>query len=130
MVRIALGAALQKCPSTAVSAVAARALNGTTLEVRMAAIRVLGACGFRTALDPLLTIAQPRRGMFGLLRTAPKSAEYLAALGALQGFPDDTRARDILSQAARSRDPEIAAAATTPPPQLRPSSMVAATTES
>jgi HEAT repeat protein len=113
-VRMALAAALQGCPPTAVAAVAARALSGATQEVRVAAIRVLGAASPRAVIDTLLMLTAPRRTLLGRLKPPPKTPEYLAALGALQSFRDDVRARDVLAQAAKSRDPEVAAAATVP----------------
>jgi hypothetical protein len=110
-VRAALAAALQDCPPTAVPVIASRALSGATPEVRIAAIRVLGASGQRAALDTLLSLTASRRNFLGLVRAPAKRPEHLAALAALRAFGDDPRVRDILERAAQSRDPEIVQAA-------------------
>ena len=59
---------------------------------------------------PLLALTAPRKGLFGAKPPA-KTPEYLAALHALGAYSADPRARAIREGAARSRDPEIAAAA-------------------
>ena len=74
----------------------------------MAAIRVLGAAGGEAAIATLLRITQPKRTLFRW-KHPPKTAEYLAALGALCGHRDEHRVRPVLNLAARRRDPEIAA---------------------
>ena len=58
----------------------------------------------------LLALTAPRKGLFGAKPPA-KTPEYLAALHALGAYSADPRARAIREGAARSRDPEIAAAA-------------------
>jgi hypothetical protein len=50
-----------------------------------------------------------RRGLLGE-KPPPKTPEYLAALAGLQRFDGDPRAREVLAQAARSRDTEVARA--------------------
>lgn len=110
-VRMGLTAALDGCPPAVVPLVVTRAASAPTEELRTLAIRVLGASRHPGALEALLDIAAPRRTLF---RTKPpaKSAEYVAALSALHGFAKDARARQALAAAARSRDPDIAKAAT------------------
>lgn len=110
-VRAALAAALQSCPPTALPLVASRARTGATLDLRLTAIRVLGASGQRSALDTLLALTAPRRNIIGLMRAPAKRPEYLTAITALRGFPDDARARDIVDRAGRSKDPDIVQAA-------------------
>ena len=111
IVRAALAAAQQSCPPAALPLVASRALSATEDDHRVMAIRVLGSSGNRSALDPLLALAAPRKGLFGP-RTPPKTAVYLAAVAALRSFASDARAKEILDHAAQSKDAEIALAAT------------------
>jgi hypothetical protein len=115
MVRAGLAAALQQFPPAALPLVASRALSGANDEIRVMAIRVLGACRVRSAVDALLRITAPRKSLFGS-RAPSKSPEYVAAIAALRSFADDPRARDILDQASRSTDPDIAQAALGGPP--------------
>jgi HEAT repeat protein len=122
-VRTALAAALQACPPTALPLVASRALSGATLDLRLTAIRVLGACGHRSAVDTLLTLTAPRRSFFWFKRPPSKRPEYVTALSALRAFGDDPRARAILDSAAMSKDAEIAQAAAG---KQRASAMIAA----
>ncbi len=116
MVRVALAEALQSCPPVALPLVASRALSGTAEDQRVMAIRVLGASGIRSALDPLLKLTASRKSFFGA-RPPGKTPEYVAAIQALRNFSDDARARAILEQAANSRDPDVAQAARGAPPQ-------------
>lgn len=107
LVRIALTAALEKCPEAAIPLVVTRAMSGGTGDVRVAAIRVLGATRHPTGLATLLQIAGPKRGLLGA-KMPPKSPELLAALAALQGFATDGRAQEVLEQGGKSRDADIA----------------------
>jgi hypothetical protein len=109
IVRLALTAATERCPDAAIPLVITRAASGANADQRVAAIRVLSATGHPSALSTLLQLTAMRRG---LLREKPplKTPEYLAALAGLQRFGDDPRAREVLAQAARSRDTEVARA--------------------
>lgn len=109
-VRLALTACGQGCPERAVPLVVSCATRGTNVDQRVTAIRLLAAIRQPIALEALLTVAAPRKTWLGV-RPPPKSREYLAALGALQGWGNDARARNALAVAARARDAEIAAAA-------------------
>lgn len=110
-VRLGLTAALDSCPETTLPMVIAKIgdeeLHG---ETRVLAIRVLGASAHPRGLETLLRVAAPRRRWFRW-KLPSKSEEYIAALRALQGFPDDARARNALSAAAGSKDPDIVRAA-------------------
>ena len=106
-VRLALAAAMDDCPKTAIPLVISRAIEGPT-DLRVAAIRVLGSAGGEAAIATLLRITQPKRALFRW-KHPPKTAEYLAALAALCGHRDERRVRPVLNLAARRRDPEIAA---------------------
>jgi hypothetical protein len=110
IVRTALVAAQQGCPARAVPAVAALTTGAALEAQRVLAIRVLGACGEPSGLEALLALTAPRKGLFGS-KPPPKTPEYLTALAALGGYAADPRARAIRDGAARSHDPEIAAAA-------------------
>ena len=106
-VRLALAAAMDDCPKAAIPLVISRAIDGPT-DLRVAAIRVLGSAGGEAAIATLLRITQPKRALFRW-KHPRKTAEYLAALGALCGHRDERRVRPVLNLAARRRDPEIAA---------------------
>lgn len=110
-VRLALSAAMDHCPKSALPLVVSKATSGTTEDQRVTAIRVLGATKAAQALEVLLQLTAPRKKM---LRTKlpPKTPEYLAALRELQRFRDEPRVRPVLLAAARSRDGEVVAAAT------------------
>ena len=106
-IRLALAAAMDNCPKTAIPLIISRAIDGPT-DLRVAAIRVLGSAGGEAAIATLLRITQPKRALFRW-KHPRKTAEYLAALGALCGHRDERRVRPVLNLAARRRDPEIAA---------------------
>jgi len=105
-----LRAALSKCPEGAVPRIASVAVSDRSDEIRTLAVRVLGEARQKVALKALLQLTAPRRR---LLRSKlpPKTPVYLAALKALHHYNDE-RAQKVLAQAAKSRDSEIAAAAT------------------
>jgi len=109
LVQLALTAATDRCPESAVPLVITRAASGANAGQRVAAIRVLGAARHPGALATLLQFTAMKKTFLGE-KPPPKSPEYLAALAALQQFPEDPRARQALAQAARSRDPDVARA--------------------
>lgn len=109
-VRLGLTAALDGCPPSAMSLVVSRLAEGFGAETHTLAVRVLAATGQPQARRALLAIATPRKGLLRSKRP-PKSPLYLAALAALRQFTDDPEARRILAAAARSNDPDVAAAA-------------------
>jgi hypothetical protein len=113
-VRLALTAAARGCPEAAIPLLVNRAVSGSNVDQRTTAIRVLAGTAHPTALETLLRLTAPRRSLLRL-RPPAKSREYLAALTALTRFAHDSRARDVLALAARSRDPEILQAATARP---------------
>jgi hypothetical protein len=80
-------------------------------DLRIQAIRVLGAAKAPQALDVLLSLADGGRSLFGRQRLLPKSRELLAALTALSsGWGREPRSMAVLARAALSPDPEIRAA--------------------
>jgi HEAT repeat protein len=105
-----LRAALSSCPEGAVPRIASVAVSDRSDDVRTLAVRVLGESRHKVALKALLQLTSPHRKLIRV-RLPPKTPVYLAALKALHRFNDE-RARKTLAQAANSRDPEVAAAAT------------------
>ena len=115
MLRLGLAAALEGCPASVVPVILRR-LSDKELasEPRALAIRVLAGSKARTALDYLIELTVRRRKFWGR-RLAPKSPEVLAALGGLaQHWSNDSKAKGVISLAARSGDPEVRAAVASP----------------
>jgi len=110
-VRLGVAAAQESCPDTAVSLLVSRVEQDNDRDLRIMALRALGRSRHTLALQTLLNIAAPRRKLFRWA-LPPKSPEYLAALEALRHRRDDPRAARALAAAAKSKDPDIARAAT------------------
>jgi len=123
-VRLALGliVALHSCPAAAVSLLVSRASDRViAADLRVLAIRALGATTAPAALEALLRLTTAGRTLFGKERLPPKSPELLVALAALvTGWAHDPRTRAVLARAAQSTDREIRAAAARPVPPLSP----------
>lgn len=116
LVRMALTAALDRCPSAAVplitQQVEARALPS---ELRALAVRVIGASGASDTLDWLLARTVSRRTLLGREKLLPKTPEMLGALAGLaRGWRDHPRAAAALALAERSPDADVRRAATSP----------------
>jgi hypothetical protein len=109
-VHLGLTAALEGCPDAALPQVVARATGAPNVDLRVLAVRVLGATPTPMARDALLGIAAPRKSLLGS-KLPPKTPEYLAALAALRDFRSDPRVLRALEAAARSRDEEVSRAA-------------------
>ena len=106
--RLALSAVADGgCPEAAVPLVVAVATGDEESELRVAAIRALGAEHGRLSLDALLRITQLRRSLLGGMRRGFDEPEFLAALAALGAFLPDRRARERLEQAAGLGDAAI-----------------------
>jgi hypothetical protein len=97
-------------PDTVLPLMVKLTVDGATEEQRLGAIRALSLARRKPAVEALIRMAAPRKSLLGW-KLPPKSRVYLAALRALQGHKADARVRKALDVAARSRDPEIAAAA-------------------
>jgi HEAT repeat protein len=81
-------------------------------ELRVAAIRALGARGGKLALDALLKLTEiRRRSLLDAVKAAATPPEVLAALAALGALLPEPRARERLEAHARGRDPAAAKAA-------------------
>jgi len=113
MVRVALTAALEDCPPSAVPPIAQLAHDQPVAsELRVLAIKVLGRMKNVVALTALLEIVDGGKNWLGRPRLAPRSLELIAALMALAaGWRNDGRAATLLALAAASNDPDIRSAA-------------------
>jgi len=119
LVRLGLTMARERCPDAAVPLLVARVTDrGLTTDLRVLAIRALGATGAAAALEALLRLASGGRTLFGREKLAEKSPALLVALTALAtGWSREPRARAALARAAASSDREIRAATD---PERRP----------
>lgn len=110
MVRMALIELREEVPEALLPTLVNRVVAS---EERGAEIRALGARTLRKtrshlALNVLLEITSPGKGLFGKAKLAPGSPEVLAALETLAGvWPDEPRAASVLESAAHSKDPSI-----------------------
>jgi hypothetical protein len=113
MVRVALTAALEDGPPSAVPPIAQLAHDqAVASELRVLAIKVLGRVKSVVALTALLEIVDGGKNWLGRPRLAARSLELLAALMALAaGWRNDGRASALLTLAAGSSDPDIRNAA-------------------
>ncbi len=110
--RLALSAVADGgCPEAAVPLVVTIATSNDDSELRVAAVRALGAERGRLALDALLRLTNLRRSILGNVKRESDEPEFLAALAALGGFLGDRRARERLEQAAAARDTAMASVA-------------------
>ncbi len=109
-VQLGLTAALTDCPASAIPLVVARTTDADDMDARITAIRVLGHASNRTAEQALLNMIAVKKSLLRRKRP-PKTPEYLAALEALHSYSANPRVKAALTVLARSRDPEIAAAA-------------------
>jgi hypothetical protein len=103
---------VQGLPAEAVPQVVVAADNRTLpLDLRVRAIRLLGAAQTPEALGKLLALTDGGRTILGKRRLPQKSRELVAALAALaRGWAGEPRAMEMLLLAALSPDPEIRAA--------------------
>lgn len=113
MVRLALTAALEDCPPSALSVVTGLAGDpGAASELRVLAIKVLGRVRNTAALNALLQLVDGGTNWLGRPRLATRSLELLAALMALAaGWRTDVRAAALLALAGASNDPDVRNAA-------------------
>jgi hypothetical protein len=97
IVHLGLGAAMQGCPDSAVPLAAALASRSASQELRVMAVRALGAAKSDLAVETLLRLAAPRKSGLWRRRGAP-SPEATAAIGALKAFRDRPHVRDALAR--------------------------------
>jgi len=82
-------------------------------ELRVAAIRALGANGGRLPLDALLKLTEiKRRSIIDMVSGSSATPEMMAAISALGTLKTEPRARERLELIARGRDAGAAKAAT------------------
>jgi hypothetical protein len=95
--RLALNAAVDGCPDAAVPLAASLAARGTSQELRVAAIRALGAAPSRAGLEALLAIVTPKKKMLWHSKPA-RTPEYRAAITALRTRSYEPAVRDVLDR--------------------------------
>jgi hypothetical protein len=117
MVRVALTAALEDCPVSALPLITQIVHNQEVAsELRVLAIKVLGRVRNVAGLAALLAIADGGTTWLGRPKLAARSLELLAALMALAaGWRNDGKAAALLALAAASNDPDIRNAASATP---------------
>jgi len=113
MVRGALTAALEDCPSSALPLITHIVHDqAVASELRVLAIKILGRVRNVAALTTLLETVDGGTNWRGRPRLAARSLELLAALMALAaGWRNDGRASVLLALAAGSNDPDVRNAA-------------------
>jgi hypothetical protein len=93
-------------------AIALAANEEADREIRLLAVRALGACPDPSALEALLRLADGGRTLLGRARVAARTPEVLAALGALRrGWSHDPKAERLLAAAVASADVQVRRAA-------------------
>src|SRR5437016_560539 len=109
MVRGALTAALEDCPSSALPLITHIVHDqAVASELRVLAIKILGRVRNVAALTTLLETVDGGTNWRGRPRLAARSLELLAALMALAaGWRNDGRASVLLALAAGSNDPDV-----------------------
>ncbi len=111
--RMAIATALDGCPSQALPFVE-RQLDERQLgpELRALLIRAVGAIAAPVACEWLVQRCLTKRRLLPGVRLAPKSSDLVAAVTALAlRWSQNPRATEVLRLAARSRDPDLQAAA-------------------
>ncbi|HET9707283.1 MAG TPA: hypothetical protein VFP39_03165 [Gemmatimonadales bacterium] len=112
VVRMALLAAQRGIPASALPRVIALATNREgPADLRLQAIRVLGASRTPAAFEELVKLVDGGRTLLGKRKLLPRSRELVAAVAALAtGWHDEPRALELLALAAVSNDPDVRAA--------------------
>ena len=107
--RLGLSACQTDCPRPLIPLVAGLAADAqNSPELRMMAVKVLGACRERQALDTLLSLVKGGTTWLGRPKLAARSGVVIAGLRALAGaWAGDAEARRVLDLARQSSDPEF-----------------------
>lgn len=118
LVRLALIAALQGVPRSALPGIIALAADRQTApDLRQQAIRLLGVTRAPDALEELVKLVDGGRTLLGKRKLLPRSRELVAAVAALAtGWRTEPRALELLALAAVSNDADVRAA-TDPEPE-------------
>jgi hypothetical protein len=112
VVRLALLAALQAAPASALPRIIALATSREgPVDLRLQAIRVLGAVRTPEAFAELVRLVDGGRTLLGKRKLLPRSRELVAAVAALAtGWRNEPRALELLALAAVSDDADVRAA--------------------
>jgi hypothetical protein len=112
VVRLALLAALHGVPAGALPRVIMLATGREgPMDLRLQAIRVLGAARTPEAFAELVKLVDGGRTLLGKRKLLPRSRELVAAVAALAtGWRDEPRALELLALAAVSDDADLRAA--------------------
>ena len=107
--RLGLVACQDSCPRPLIPTVASLATNTqASQEVRMIAVKALGACRDRQALETLLLLVHGGTTWLGRPKLAARSPVVLAGLRALSGtWSGDADARRLIDLARQSSDREF-----------------------
>jgi hypothetical protein len=112
VVRMALTSAMGGVPASALPGVVALATGRQgPVDLRLQAIRVLGAARAPEAFAELVKLVDGGRTLLGKRKLLPRSRELVAAVAALAtGWRDEPRALELLALAAVSDDADVRAA--------------------
>ena len=113
VLRLGVAAAQRSCPEAAVPFIASRITQEhLPADIRIRLIRLLGQVRNPLAVDALLKLVVAGKGLLGRIRLVEKTPFLLVALSTLHAhWARDPRAAAALQRAARSKDPEVSAAA-------------------
>ncbi len=113
VLRLGLAAAQRSCPEAAVPFISNRVgQEHLPADIRIQFIRLLGQVRNPLAVDALIKVVATGRNFFGSIKLAEKTPFMLVALAMLAStWARDPRASRVLDRAAKSKDPEIKAAA-------------------
>ena len=117
VLRLGVAAAQRSCPEAAVPFIANRLMHEELpADIRIHLIRLLGQVRNPLAVDALLKLVVAGKTIWGTIRLAEKTPFLLVALSTLaEHWPRDPRAAPALERAAKSKDPEVSAAARAEP---------------
>ena len=107
--RLALASCQDGFPRALTPTIAGLAANqAASQELRLYAVRALGTCRDRYALDTLVRLVQGGTSWLGKPKLAPRTPVVLAALRVLAGvWKGEAPVGDVLDLARRSSDPEL-----------------------
>lgn len=113
ILRLGVAAAQRSTPESAVPLISTRLVQEhLPADIRIRLVRLLGQVRNPLAVDALLKLIVAGKTFFGKIKLAEKTPFLLVALATLAtSWQRDARARVVLERAARSKDPEIRAAA-------------------
>ena len=117
VLRLGIAAAQSRCPEAAAPFIAARiSQESVAPEAKVQLVRLLGQLRNPIAVDVLLKAVVSGKSLLGAPKLVDKTPLMLAALHTLaHGWQHDPRVREVVARAAKSKDPEIRAAAMATP---------------